>query len=266
MRAVEFINEIERLDPRSYPGGKQSLGFADKPKEYHKLPGGAGFLYSVDHPGNTFVVKLYDTNKQVAAPTSKKPVKDPNEEYYDWYERMERWEQQQLKRQQQGLKPGQKTIPNVVGELTLTQTNQPVKNAVTVDGITVDEDYRGRGLAKALYGIVLSILKLPLTAGSSQTPGGARNWLSLVNIPGVDVKGFVQIDVDEIDNDDDELHDMIMQLGGQFISKDEYSEYWAFDVVPGTGELKPAIKNKLSELYDDYGVAQTGLIAYWHGQ
>ena len=42
----------------------------------------------------------------------------------------------------------------------------------------------------ALYGIALSILKLTLVAGATQTQHGARQWLKLSQIPGVEVMGM----------------------------------------------------------------------------
>ena len=56
----------------------------------------------------------------------------------------------------------------------------------------------------------------------------------------------------------------LMQLGGQFLGKNEYASYWAFDVVPGKSQLHPYIKNKLSKLYgyDSDNV----LIATWNGE
>jgi hypothetical protein len=134
---------------------------------------------------------------------------------------------------------------------------------LAVETITVDEDYRGQGLAKALYGIVLTIMKRPLTAGSAQTPGGRRNWLSLANTPGVEVKGIIQVDHDNPFTNTDDFTDQLMQLGGQFIGQDKYASCWAFDVVPGKGELKPYIKNTLSKIYDEDG--PTTLLATWSG-
>jgi GNAT superfamily N-acetyltransferase len=81
------------------------------------------------------------------------------------------------------------TRPVVVAVLNLDPSSIP--NTVQVGSITVDEDYRGRGLAKSLYGIVLTIMRKNLVSGSSQTPGGRRNWLSLATIPGVEVQGLV---------------------------------------------------------------------------
>jgi GNAT superfamily N-acetyltransferase len=59
-----------------------------------------------------------------------------------------------------------------------------------VDTIVVDPDYRGAGLGKSLYGIALSILKLTLEAGETQTSHGQAMWLMLNSIPGVEVKGY----------------------------------------------------------------------------
>ena len=61
----------------------------------------------------------------------------------------------------------------------------------------------------------------------------------------------------------DKMHDNIMKLGGQFIGKSKYSEYWAFDVMPGNGELAPVVKNSLSKLYNTD--VPTGLYAKWVG-
>jgi hypothetical protein len=63
----------------------------------------------------------------------------------------------------------------------------------------------------------------------------------------------------------DSIHNNIMKLGGQFIGKNKYAEYWAFDVLPGKGELAPAVKNSLSKLYSDRGEEPTGLFAKWVG-
>ena len=59
-----------------------------------------------------------------------------------------------------------------------------------VDTVVVDPDYRGRGLGKALYGIALSILRLTIEAGETQTSHGQQMWLMLNSIPGVEVVGY----------------------------------------------------------------------------
>jgi hypothetical protein len=178
-----------------------------------------------------------------------------------------------------GLKaPGQ-----LIGKLSVSEAKYfPLKGAVQVDTITVDEDYRGMSLAKALYGIVLTIMKRPLLAGSSQTPGGRRNWLSLASIPGVEMKGYFSMDDDDLNPNAERSRfsdttpaqvnkniDIIMgQLGGQYMGKGRHDdEYFAFDVQPDTTkqELKAYVDTKLSKVYGGYN-SDTGLYAVWTGQ
>jgi GNAT superfamily N-acetyltransferase len=141
------------------------------------------------------------------------------------------------------------TKPSIVAGLYLGKGVIP--DSVQVGSITVDENYRGRGLARALYGIVLTIMKKTLISGDSQTPGGRRNWLSLASIPGVEIKGLLNLANSQLEKSRqvDNTIDQLMQLGGQFVAKNNNYTYWAFDVVPGNGQLAPAVKNKLSKLY-----------------
>jgi GNAT superfamily N-acetyltransferase len=291
MRANEFINEtqeldeIERLGKNDYEGGKESLINKTAGKQVRKLPGGSGLLYSTSEGryGGTDI-KLWDPNgKDYIAQKSReqepKPVQKRREANADYRYRLRRWEEYQL-----GLNaPGQ-----LIGKLSVSDAyGFPLKRAVRVDTITVDEDYRGMGLAKALYGIVLTIMKRPLLAGSSQTPGGRKNWVSLANIPGVQMKGYVSIDEDDlrtrnvsISNPDryflnnqnkqvDKIIDTMMgQLGGQYIGKGRYGDdYFAFDVKPNTTgtELEAYVKTKLSAVYGNYD-SEAGLYAVWTGQ
>ena len=164
------------------------------------------------------------------------------------------------------------TKHSIVASLSLIDSNLP--NTFQVGTITVDEDYRGRGLARALYGIVLTIMRKNLVSGSSQTPGGRRNWLSLASIPGVEVKGLVTVsnrDTDTTVGDPKSRYnkyvektiDRVMELGGQFVSKEKNYNYWAFDVEPGNGQLQPVVRNALSKLYGYDSDAL--LMATWTG-
>jgi hypothetical protein len=164
------------------------------------------------------------------------------------------------------------TKHSIVASLSLVDSNLP--NTFQVGTITVDEDYRGRGLARALYGIVLTIMRKNLVSGSSQTPGGRRNWLSLASIPGVEVKGLVTVsnrDTDTTVGDPKSRYnkyvektiDRVMELGGQFVSKGKNYNYWAFDVEPGNGQLQPVVRNALSKLYGYDSDAL--LMATWTG-
>jgi len=114
-----------------------------------------------------------------------------------------------------------------------------------------------------------------LVSGDSQTPGGRRNWLSLATIPGVEVRGLVRIPNQVFDLERsatvtpqwrkyaDRTIDQVMELGGQFYSKDNHSSYWLFDVVSGKTSLKPAVQNALSQLYGYE--SDNLLLATWTG-
>lgn len=252
---VVQIAEIERLPADEYRGGKSSLNSAWAGKQIHKLPGGSGLLYSTDDGRfGGMDIKLWD----------------PNGKDY-------------LAQQNQQLRstPGQ-----LIGKLSLDffSHNFPLKNAVKVDTITVDEDYRGMGIAKALYGIVLTILKFPLLAGQLQTPGGRRNWVSLASIPGVEVKGYFGFSDNELDaignpnnveyrtqnqNADSNIDIIMGKLGGQYIGKSSRDhEFFAFDVQPNsTGkELESYVKQKLGSVYGFDSQFTTGLYAVWTNQ
>jgi ribosomal protein S18 acetylase RimI-like enzyme len=229
------LTEIAAMPAHQFAGGKDMLGMFQTPAKKHlkPLPGGTDLQYAIVK-GTHF----YGTIVQIVDP---------------------------------GM-PGI-TRPQVVAVLNLDSSSLP--NTMQVGSITVDEDYRGRGLARALYGIVLTIMQKNLVSGSSQTPGGRRNWMSLASIPGVEVQGLVRIPNQIFDLERtataspqwrkyaDRTMDQIMELGGQFHSKDNNSTYWLFDVVPGKGSLQPAVKNALSRLYG-YD-SDNLLLATWTG-
>jgi GNAT superfamily N-acetyltransferase len=273
MRATEFLTEIERLSKDDYTGGKDELEVYQTPgeKKLVPLPGNRELSYSIkaDRDGTRQFIFIVDPN-HIEKTLSRR-----------YGESVSSFITRAKKVQRTGSKPE----PKIVAKLSIEDFNSPIPNAVQVGSITVDEDYRGRGLARALYAIVLYIMKKTLVAGNEQTPGGRRNWVSLTNIPGVEVKGFVQLDTDDVEfnpndwpdipgydtakkqreKEVDAIHTNIMKLGGQFIGKNKYAEYWAFDVLPGKGELAPAVKTSLSKLYSDRGEEPTGLFAKWVG-
>jgi hypothetical protein len=278
MRSHEFVQEIERISPGAYSGGKAYLYDKQFGKQIKKLPGGSGLLYSTSEGRYGGIdIKIWDPNgaDYIAKKTQgaePKPVKLRREDSWQFSRRLRQWQERQA-----GLTaPGQ-----LIGKLSVENANSfPLKRAVQVSTITVDEDYRGMSLAKALYGIVLTILKRPLLAGTSQTPGGRRNWVSLASIPGVEMKGWVSLDEDDLDTRRDPYGmttpakankniDTIMgQLGGQHIGKNRYGDaYFAFDVQPNaTGtELEAAVKTKLSQVYGGNYNTDVGLYAVWTG-
>ena len=295
MRATEFINEtqeldeIERLSPSGFEGGKEHLNREyDTGKIIKKLPGGSGLLYSIEDEGSgDFKIRLWDpVNKGEFEPAKQHTVKPSYYSNREWKELLARQERRNAEMQARFARaPGK-----LVGELTTHKPyGLPLKNALQVGVITVDEDYRGVGLAKALYGIVLTIMKRPLVAGSSQTPGGRKNWVSISQIPGVEMKGYFAIDTVDLQAVDtsklnpryddigwakknnkqvDNTIDTIMgKLGGQFIGQAPGKEFFAFDVKPDTTgkELQSYVDTQLTEVYGNYN-SSTGLYAVWTGQ
>lgn len=85
---------------------------------------------------------------------------------------------------------------NIIAEIDLAKTQNPLQTW-RVSTVAVDPDYRGKSLGKALYGIALSILKLTLEAGKTQTKHGQRMWLMLSSIPGVEVRGYDTVPTDQ---------------------------------------------------------------------
>lgn len=292
MKAKEIITEIERLQARDYSGGKDYLTHFPKDVKWIPLPGGSGLMWGAEKPGGS------DLNIYIIDPTPNKPQEDlgpfvpPKYRDYKWMGTagFKRYVAREKAEWEAAVSGANKEL---IGKLTLSKYNGPIKNAYEVHTITVDEDRRGIGLAKALYGLVLYTMKATLVSGDSQTPGGRRNWMSLASIPGVEVKGLVSIDdvdfgpkkalpksADKWETKDfaqeqklaQQKIEMLMQLGLQYVGKTSNrwngtEHYFAFDVTGsqfnGSGELAPAIKNQLSSIYQNYG---TLLYARWTGQ
>ena len=275
MRAIEFEG-IRPISARAFQGGKRLLAiprsFKNTPTQ---LPGGSGFVYTVTSPGYSAEISIWDPKgpDYINAATSR-PVKEPKESQWAYLQRVENWNNSKIT-------PGQ-----LIGNLEISPAGWfPLPNAVEVGVINVDEDYRGQGIATALYGIVLTIMKRPLVAGDSQTPGGQRNWVSLAGIPGVEMKGYVGIEDYNMfpstrnplgyqgnEKQAEQNIDTIMgKLGGDYIGqsqRDELSlrQYFAFDVRPNTTgqQLEAYVKTQLSKIYGDTAFT-SGLYATWSG-
>jgi GNAT superfamily N-acetyltransferase len=267
MRASEFNEGIATIPARDFQGGKNSLVLPLNFKNTStKLPGGSGFVYTITPGGYSTDITIWDPKgpDYINAATKPKPDSEPEETYGAYNTRVRSWNYAKIT-------PGQ-----LIGRLTISSPRWfPLPNAVAVDVITVDEDYRGQGIAKALYGIVLTIMKRPLVAGDSQTPGGRRNWVSLASIPGVEMKGYVGFEPYELapggDVPNKEIEkniDTIMgKLGGDYIGQGrDNEEFFAFDVQPNsTGkELEAYVKTQLSKIYGDTAF-NSGLYATWSG-
>ena len=115
----------------------------------------------------------------------------------------------------------------IVGELDLSYTQGPMKTW-SVENIAVDPQHRGRGIAKALYGIALSILRLPVEAGQIQTRGGQQMWLMLNSIPGVEVVGSAL----------DKTADYQARPGDKIIMQDKNYTHYTFPISAGTRSMR----------------------------
>ena len=233
---TQEVEGIEKLSPRYFQGGKKSLNrpyriFNVDPGK--SLPGNNGLLYTLDRGEyvNKTEIRIWD-------PAGQSHSSD---------------------------QPGQ-----LIGKLSvLAERYFPIPNAVSVSAITVDEKYRGRGIAKALYNIVLTVLKRPLLAGDSQTPSGRKMWVSLASMPGVEVKGYIELNIFDLEKSsqaDKNIDTIMRKLGGQYIGQSPTSKYFAFDVIPSPAgkQLVAHVKTHLSKIYG-YTEYNSGLYAIWNG-
>jgi GNAT superfamily N-acetyltransferase len=138
----------------------------------------------------------------------------------------------------------------IVGELDLSYTQGPTKTW-SVENIAVDPQHRGRGIAKALYGIALSILRLPIEAGQTQTRHGQAMWLMLNSIPGVEVLGYAQ----------DPTEKYRARPGDKIVMQDENYTHYTFPIEAGTRGMRS--RRPQTGIYTS---PSTTMIARWTGQ
>ena len=137
----------------------------------------------------------------------------------------------------------------IAAELDLFDT-QDVTGAWRVETVVVDPDYRGRGLGKALYGIALSILKLTIEAGDTQTRHGQQMWLMLNSIPGVEVVGYNMEPTNKYQP----------KPGDKVIDRNENWTRYTFPVKPGSSSMRSGRRG--TGIY----TSQASMIAKWTGQ
>ena len=137
----------------------------------------------------------------------------------------------------------------LAAELDLFYTRDATK-AWRVSTVAVDPQYRSRGLGKALYGIALSILKLTVEAGDTQTKHGQRMWLMLNSIPGVEVMGY---NMERTSQYQPGPNDKI-------IDQDKTWTRYTFPVKPGTHSMRSGRRG--TGMY----TSQASMIAKWTGQ
>jgi GNAT superfamily N-acetyltransferase len=137
----------------------------------------------------------------------------------------------------------------LAAELDLFET-QDVTGAWRVNTVTVNPKYRSQGLGKALYGIALSILKLTLEAGDTQTKHGQRMWLMLNSIPGVEVMGYNMERTPEYQS----------RPGDTIIAQDDTWTRYTFPVRPGEHSMRSSRRG--TGIY----TSQASMIAKWTGK
>ena len=137
----------------------------------------------------------------------------------------------------------------LAAELDLFDT-QDVTGAWRVETVAVDPDYRSRGLGKALYGIALSMLKLTIEAGDTQTRHGRRMWLMLNSIPGVEVVGYNMVPADQYKPHKNDT----------VIDQNERWTRYTFPVRPGVHSMRSYRPG--TGIY----TGQASMLARWTGQ
>jgi GNAT superfamily N-acetyltransferase len=137
----------------------------------------------------------------------------------------------------------------LAAELDLFYTQDATK-AWRVNTVAVDPKYRSRGLGKALYGIALSILRLTLEAGDTQTRHGQRMWLMLNSIPGVEVMGYNMERTEQYRPRPDD----------KIVAQDKTWTRYTFPVKPGVRGMRSARHG--TGIY----TSQASMIAKWTGR
>jgi GNAT superfamily N-acetyltransferase len=136
----------------------------------------------------------------------------------------------------------------LAAELDLFYTRDATK-AWRVETVAVDPDYRSQGLGKALYGIALSILRLTVEAGDTQTKYGQRMWLMLNSIPGVEVRGYNMEPTGKYQP----------RPGDEIIAQNKDWTKYTFPVRPGVNSMRSARHG--TGMY----TSQASMIAKWTG-
>ena len=137
----------------------------------------------------------------------------------------------------------------LAAELDLFYT-QDVTKAWRVSTVAVNPQYRGQGLGKALYGIALSILRLPIEAGDTQTQHGQRMWLMLNSIPGVEVVGYNMQRTSEYKPSPND----------KIIAQDKDWTRYTFPVKPGVNSMRSSRRG--TGMY----TSMASMIARWTGK
>lgn len=165
-----------------------------------------------------------------------------------------------------------------VGKLHLERDNTIPDNTWQASLINVHPKHRGQGIAKALYGLALlpkpTGMGLPLVSDSIQTPGGVRNWISLSQIPGVDVTGVVvirKVDIKKLPSDIESAYvktmtDLLEKVGGFYHSENNQFYFYQIPVHLVGSKLENTVKKSLIKIYPkDFVMGYTTLLMAQYG-
>lgn len=138
---------------------------------------------------------------------------------------------------------------NLVAELDVKPTGDEL-GSYRVEAVSTDPDYRGKGLGLSLYGIALSLLRLPLRAGSTQTRHGQQMWLKLNQIPGVEIRGITSVPKNQYRS----------RPGDEIVKDTGRTVTFTFPVESGSRSMRSARPG--TGIYSD---SKASMIAQWRG-
>jgi hypothetical protein len=146
-----------------------------------------------DHPGN--IERYQEPLKNL------KPVPQNPDYYYhyDLFRGMDRLNLTGTDGQFTFYRKINNTTAEMIGYIKFRANNTDgLSQAIQVSNTAVDSEYRGRGVGLMMYGVVLG-LGYTIVADESQTPQARRLWAKLAGMPGVTVRGLVEVPVQYTD-------------------------------------------------------------------
>ena len=146
-----------------------------------------------------------------------------------------------------------------------------LKNPVQVSNVALDSDFRNRGVGLMMYGVILG-LGHTIVADDSQTSESRKLWVRLWNMPGVTVRGMIDVLSSYVDPEKDnswnneakQIKSQLKRIKAQPLQdfnrrRDRYGDEWerySFEVMPKTDGSELAAPGisiySRNSSYDDY--------------
>lgn len=170
-----------------------------------------------------------------------------------------------------------------IGWLALRDTAFPLPRSMQVANAQIRDAYRGRGLGQSLYGVATKVLGMTIVADETQTPEARRLWTNLHGIPGVSVRGWINLFAEDVFpqfdqysmNDTRKNQQLLARLHAEQLNspKDKLDMvYFSFPVQSGPGGKELQAAENLAAIYTRYHPEDNrrnydvGLYAQWTGQ